>query len=68
MVFLLGLLVTITSSDQKERGLEEEKKPLLPSVEKLRMPTVVIPLTFGVTDYKPVPFSLLMSASKLLEG
>ena len=35
MVFLLGLLVTITSSDQKERGLEEEKKHQQQSVGRL---------------------------------
>ena len=66
IISLLGLLATITSSDQKEPGKEEEKRLQQQSAAKLLMHQMEMPLKYGEMESKPVPSSLLMNASKLL--
>ena len=64
---LLGLLATITSSDQKERGMEAERKLQQQSVAKwLNSRRMVEPSRCGETAYRLVPSCSLMNASKQL--
>ena len=51
-VSLLGLLVTITSSDQKERGKVVERKHQRRSVEKSPVHPMGIPLRCGEMENK----------------
>ena len=67
MIFLLGLLVTTTSSDQKERGTGEEKRLQQQSVAKSLNSRRKVELSrCGEMAYKLVPSCSLMNASKQL--
>ena len=68
MAFLLGLLATTISSDQKEPGrVEERKRQLQSAVKSLTSRSQVEQSKCGEMAYKLVPSCSLMNALKQLE-
>ena len=67
IIFLYALLDTITSSEQKEHGKEEEKNHQQQSVEKQHMFLTQEDLQkYGEMDNRLVLFSMLMNVQKQL--
>ena len=67
IIYLFVLLATITFSDQKEHGKEEEKKHPQQSVVKSRPLVLPTPSKCGETESRPDPFCILTNVLKQLE-